>query len=201
MPLPLKAVLFDLDGVLVHSPLDLSAIKLELFGDPGVFIIEGLQSLPEKEREKKSALLLKRELEAADAARLAPGVVELFAWMTGHGLKRAVITRNSREAVSLIADNLNVDFGVVIGREDAPPKPDPASVLAACEKLGVVPEECAMVGDFIFDIQAGKTAGCRTVFVETDKFRHLEPGADARIGALTELIGVLRAWLANSRPG
>jgi HAD superfamily hydrolase (TIGR01549 family) len=201
MPLPLKAVLFDLDGVLVHSPLDLSAIKQELFGDPGIFIIEGLQSLPEKEREKKNALLLERELEAAESARLAPGVVEIFDWMDAHGLKRAVITRNSRRTVELIVENLRVDFGVAIGREDAPPKPDPACVLAACERLGVAPEECAMVGDFAFDIQAGKMAGCRTVFLETDKFRHLETGADARIKTLSELVELLETWLADSRPG
>ena len=36
MPFNLKAVLFDLDGVLVHSPLDLPAIKRELFGQEPV---------------------------------------------------------------------------------------------------------------------------------------------------------------------
>jgi phosphoglycolate phosphatase-like HAD superfamily hydrolase len=179
---PVKAVLFDLDGVLVHSPLDLAAIKRELFGDEKVFIIEGIEALD-------------GELEAAGKAHLDPGVSTLFDWIENRNLKRGVITRNTREAVALIARNLEVDFGVVIAREDAPPKPDPASVHAACDLLGVRPEACVMVGDFTFDIEAGRNAGCRTVFIETEKFAHLEPGEDVRIKSLVELIEVLEGWI------
>ncbi len=191
----IQAVLFDLDGVLVHSPLDLAAIKKELFGDEKIFIIEGLDALPEGEREEKNALLLQRELEAADRASLDPDVPDLFNWLEIHGLKRGVITRNSRDVVELITKNHAVDFGVVIAREDAPAKPDPESVLAACRILDVDPVTCVMVGDFLFDIEAGKNAGCRTVFLETDKFRHLDPGADARIGSLAELRKILENWM------
>ncbi len=200
MGLSLQAVLFDLDGVLVHSPLDLAAIKQELFGDSSVFIIEGLESLSADEREEKEVLLLKRELEAASEARLAPDVRSLFGWMESHELKRGVITRNCRSAVELIAEKHSIDFGVVIAREDAVPKPDPAGILAACQELDVDPAAAVMVGDFTFDIEAGKGAGCRTVFVETEKFRHLEPCADARIGSLSELIELLENWL-DGTPG
>jgi len=191
----LKAVLFDLDGVLVNSPLDLPAIKRELFGDSSVFIIEGLEACDETEREKKSVILLERELEAASKATADPAVPQLFEWLENRNIKRAVITRNSRKAVKLISDNLGLDFGIVIAREDAPPKPDPGSVFAACERLGISPESCVMVGDFAFDIEAGKSAGCRTVFIETEKFHHLQSGEDARISNLSELIGVLENWL------
>jgi HAD superfamily hydrolase (TIGR01549 family) len=194
----IKAVLFDLDGVLVHSPLDLAAIKRELFGDSRIFIIEGINSLKGDEREEKTRLLLQRELEAAQQAKFDPAVPELFGWMESRGLKRGVITRNSNEVVRLIADNHGVDLGAIVGREDAPPKPDPASVYAACEALGVDPSECVMVGDFVFDVEAGRSAGCRTVFLETDQFRDLEPDADARIGSLGELIGVLEGWMKET---
>jgi len=195
MKYPVKAVLFDLDGVLVHSPLDLAAIKTELFGDEKVFIIEGLEALGAREREEKSAILLQRELEAASKAVLAPGVNELFDWLEAHGIKRGIITRNTREAVKVIVGKHAVDFGVVIAREDAPPKPDPECVHEACRALGVEPGESVMVGDFIFDIEAGRNAGCRTVFLETEKFKHLETGADARIQRLSELIEILDDWV------
>jgi phosphoglycolate phosphatase-like HAD superfamily hydrolase len=82
-----------------------------------------------------------------------------------------------------------------VARDDAPPKPDPEAVFAACRILGVDPKACVMVGDYTFDIQAGKNAGCRTIFIETDKFRHLDPGSDARIKSLEELAGILEKWL------
>ncbi len=197
MAFPILAVLFDLDGVLVNSPLDLAAIKKELFGDAKVFIIEGLEALPEGERARKSELLLERELEAAGRAKLDPSVPDLFAWLEERNLKRGVITRNARDVVDLIQENLGVDFGVVIAREDAPPKPHPACIFEAARKLGVPPQACVMVGDFRFDIEAGKAAGCRTVFVETDEFRHLSPGEDVRIASLSELRGVLESWMGE----
>ncbi len=195
MQATLQAILFDLDGVLVHSPLDLPAIKMELFGDSGVFIIEALEALDDSEREEKTKLLLQREMEAAGEARLDPAVVELFDWIEKNGLKRGVITRNSREVVSLIAENTGIDFGAVVAREDAPPKPDPESVLTACRELDVDPVTCVMVGDYVFDIDAGRNAGCRTVFLETDKFRHLEPEADSRICSLGDLKDLLERWM------
>jgi HAD superfamily hydrolase (TIGR01549 family) len=197
----IQAVLFDLDGVLVNSPLDLRAIKRELFGDEKVFIIEGIDALAGEEREGKVALLRKRELEAAGMATLAPGVTELFDWLESRNVKRGVITRNSREVVELIARKQSVDFGVVVGREDAPPKPDPECILLACRTLEVDPDRSVMVGDFTFDIEAGRGAGCRTVFVETDDFRHLDPGADARVRSLSELRDVLEGWLEEGDVG
>jgi len=195
MYLPIKAVLFDFDGVLVHSPLDLAAIKYELFGDANVYIIEGLEAMEAGEREIKTAILNQRELEAARDAYLDPGVPDLFKWMENRDLARGVITRNTREVVEFISKKHDIDFGVVIAREDAPPKPDPASVLAACEIIGVKPEECVMVGDFKFDIEAGNSAGCRTVFLETEQFAHLEPGEDAKINNLKELTDLLEEWI------
>lgn len=191
----IKAVLFDLDGVLVHSSLDLPAIKRELFGDSSVFILEGLAALPPDERAEKDAILLKRELEAAESAALDESVPELFSWMESVGLKRGVITRNSRDVVKFIEDKLNVDFGVVVGREDALPKPDPAGILMACDRLGIDPADAVMVGDYIFDIEAGRRAGCRTVFLETEPFRHLDPQSDVRIASLDALKPILHKWL------
>jgi phosphoglycolate phosphatase len=52
----------------------------------------------------------------------------------------------------------------VVSGDDAPqPKPSPATLLLACEKIGVKPENCIYVGDAERDIQAGKAAGMKTV--------------------------------------
>src|SRR5207253_7612607 len=53
-------------------------------------------------------------------------------------------------------------------REDGPPKPAPDGVLHLCRMLQVAPADALVVGDFTFDIVAGRAAGCRTALVTVE---------------------------------
>jgi phosphoglycolate phosphatase-like HAD superfamily hydrolase len=48
-----------------------------------------------------------------------------------------------------------------------------------------------MVGDFRFDIEAGKAAGCHTAFLRTPKFAKLAVDADFEIHSLMEIPGII----------
>jgi len=66
-------------------------------------------------------------------------------------------------------------FRVVVTALDVEkPKPFPDALLLAAEKLNTLIVECALVGDSIVDIQAGKTAGAKTIAVLTGLFSHEE---------------------------
>ena len=70
------------------------------------------------------------------------------------------------------------------------PKPFPDALLVAARKLRVPISECAIVGDSIIDIQAGKAAGAKTIAVLTGLFSKAELEAqkpDLVIDALTSL--------------
>jgi len=54
------------------------------------------------------------------------------------------------------------------------PKPYPDALLKGAERLGVPVDECAVVGDSIVDIHAGKSAGARTVAVLSGLFSRKE---------------------------
>ena len=54
------------------------------------------------------------------------------------------------------------------------PKPFPDALLVAAKKLHVPIRECAIVGDSIIDIQAGKAAGAKTIAVLTGLFSKAE---------------------------
>jgi len=54
------------------------------------------------------------------------------------------------------------------------PKPFPDALLVAARKLHVPINECAIVGDSIIDIQAGKAAGAKTIAVLTGLFSRAE---------------------------
>ena len=106
-------------------------------------------------------------------------------------MKRWRITRNCRASVEVINQRIGRDLGVIVAREDAEPKPAPDGVLLAIEKLGVNNENTLMVGDFRFDIEAGKAAGCRTVFLRTPKFAGLEVDADFEVSSLLRIIDIV----------
>jgi HAD superfamily hydrolase (TIGR01549 family) len=57
-------------------------------------------------------------------------------------------------------------FGCVAHGQSTPhTKPWPDPVLWAAEQLGVLPEECLMIGDTTVDIRAGRAAGAQTIGV------------------------------------
>lgn len=190
----IEAILFDMDGVIIESTLDVADIKRAVFGDADIFIIEGINNLPEKERVKAWGVVEKMEIDAAMTAKIYPEAGRLFDWMDERDLKRGIITRNCRASVDVIKQRIGRDLGVIIAREDAEPKPAPDGVLLAIEKLGVNNENTLMVGDFSFDIEAGKAAGCRTVFLRTRKFAGLEVDTDFEVSCLLEIIDIVREF-------
>ena len=82
-------------------------------------------------------------------------------------------------------------FRVVVTTLDVEkPKPFPDALLVAARKLRVPISECAIVGDSIIDIQAGKAAGAKTIAVLTGLFSRAEletQKPDLVIDALTQL--------------
>ena len=57
----IEAILFDMDGVIIESTLDVADIKRAVFGDPDIFIIEGINNLTEDERVKAWGIVEKME--------------------------------------------------------------------------------------------------------------------------------------------
>ena len=94
------------------------------------------------------------------------------------------------------------DFSCVITREDAiPVKPEPDGVLFAAERFGVPPEKLLVVGDYIYDVEAGHRAGSYTVFVDNLQSRVFPaPQSDYTVSDLRSLIYILHPYL-NSHAG
>jgi len=161
---PLRAVLFDLDGTLVRSELDFDRIRREA-GIEGVPILEYMAQAPPERRREIAEILERHEAEAAACCAPADGVREVLGWLRTRRIGSAIITRNSRRSAETVMRRLGLPVEAVVAREDAAPKPSPEPVLRACRALGVLPAETLMVGDFIFDIQAGRAAGARTALL------------------------------------
>jgi HAD superfamily hydrolase (TIGR01509 family) len=162
------AVIFDLDGTLTEPVLDFDAIRAEIGIGKGLPILEALEALEgadEAARDRAELILRRHEREAIARARLAEGCAELLAHLGGLGIPTAILTRNMREVVDTFARMFGFAFHATYTREDGPPKPSPAGVISICGRIGIDPQRTLVVGDYKYDILAGRDAGCRTALV------------------------------------
>jgi HAD superfamily hydrolase (TIGR01509 family) len=194
-----RAVIFDLDGTLIHSSLDFDAMRAEIGLQPGLPILEQLEGADEALRARAEEIMRRHERAAVADARLTDGCAELLERLAALGVPAAILTRNVREVVDTFARSFALRFHAAYTREDGPPKPSPHGVLALCATLGVPPSEALAVGDYKFDIIAGRRAGCRTALVsERELGDHELPDwgpPDLVIRSLRELLPMFSAEL------
>ena len=108
---PVEAVIFDLDGTLVHSELDFDAIRREI-GIPTGPVLEALEQMPPDQRLRATEVLDRHESRAAVEAELDASAHRVLGALDERGLKTALLTRNSRASVdtALTRHNLRFDF-------------------------------------------------------------------------------------------
>jgi len=194
----IKGILFDFDGTLtVPGAINFLEIKASLGCPPEVPILEFIESLDNNEQQKAYSLLDRHEERAARISFPAQGAESVIRELTKKDLPLGIITRNSLNAVLLALNNFDTicvdDFAIILTRDDGTPKPDPAGVVIAAHKMGIVPEELLLVGDFSLDIMAGHAAGARTVLIVHDATRIIppHPEPDYTINHLRELIPIV----------
>ncbi len=199
----IAAVLFDFDGTLtVPDTLDFAALRSAVGCPSGLGLLEFLAGVKDaEERRAKEAVLEAMEVEAAEQTLENAGATELVAYLHRSGVPMGIITRNTRESIDRSFAKLpGMDpgyFDVVVTR-DLPlsPKPFPDGVLYAAEKLGVDVAELLVVGDYAFDIQAGKRAGALAMYLYNDAAEPFHgEGADFVVHSLAEALAVIRRGL------
>lgn len=192
-----RAWVFDLDGTLTLAQHDFEAIRRELGLPPGPPILEALEALPPGEAEPLYRRLDEIEIELAATARPQPGSSEVLEYLAARGMRLGILTRNTlRTALeTLRVTGLDRFFPPcwVLGREASRPKPDPEGLLKLLADWAVAPDASVMVGDFLFDLQAGRSAGTATVYVDPSRAFPWAVHADLSIGALDELLDHLEA--------
>lgn len=72
-------------------------------------------------------------------------------------------------------------------------KPAPGLLLESAEEFGIDLDRSYMIGDRSTDIEAGKVAGCRTIFIDLGYTAEPRPrDADWTVGSLTEAAAIIR---------
>ncbi|MEP7083089.1 MAG: HAD-IA family hydrolase [Betaproteobacteria bacterium] len=185
-PLPVRAVLFDLDGTLIDSAPDLGAAVNRMRVARGLpaladgvlrphashgargLVSVGFNLTP----DHPDFLALREEFLAGYAAALCertvlfPGVTRVLDALEAARLPWGIVTNKSTRLTLPLLDALALRLRpgcIVCGDTTARAKPHPEPLLAAASLLGVLPGECVYVGDAERDVEAGKAAGMITL--------------------------------------
>jgi 2-phosphoglycolate phosphatase len=175
--------MFDLDGTLIDSAVDLARAANAMRQARGMEPLPLVQYRPHGGSGARGMLAqafaaapgqpayeeLKREFldryEALMLDQTAPfsGIEAQLDGLAAAGLRWAIVTNKAeRFALPLVAA-LRLGAAVVVGGDTtAHTKPHPAPLLEAARRLGVAPEACMYVGDDERDMIAGRSAGMRT---------------------------------------
>lgn len=185
---PIRAVLFDLDGTLVHTAPDIrAALNTSMLANGlapvseaqvAAFIGRGgrvlAQRAIESQHRSEPELALAVFEGYVDAYRTQlgtlshalPGAARCLQQLAARGLKLAVVTNAlQRFAEAILARyELSGYLQLIVGGDRiSPGKPHPDPLWFACRTLGMQPSEALMVGDSINDIEAADAAGCMAV--------------------------------------
>jgi len=164
--MPIKAVIFDLDGTITEPYFDFDAIREEigLPRDSGP-ILESMEKMTPQQRRRAEKILYFHEQKAVIESKLNADAKETLSTIRAEGILIGILTRNKRDNAFAISRKHGLEFDAVVGREDGPVKPDAFGVLKLCRKFGVKPEETLLIGDYLFDLQCAKAAGAVAVLL------------------------------------
>ncbi len=183
----LKGAIFDHDGLmfdtekiwqknwnLVANEMGITLpeeFKKEICGSNGQHTLDVIQKYYHVEdgkeiRDRVIESVARDEIE--NQIEMKEGLLDILEMFQKHGVKMAVASSSPREMIlmNLKRSQLEKYFEVVVSGKDVKHgKPAPDIFLLAAEKLGIDPRECYVFEDAYNGVQAGVSAGAKTIMV------------------------------------
>lgn len=178
----MKAVIFDMDGVLVDSQPYHFKADIDTMAEYGVIKDQkfyeafagtltdnrmrtlrdmfGLDVPAEELIEKREKMIL--DIMANEDIKPVSGIPELLRSIKALGLKTAVASSSGIELIKLVLDRLGIAVyfdSITSGNDVKMGKPSPDIFLLAAERIGAEPSECLVVEDSENGVRAAKAAG------------------------------------------
>ena len=177
----IKAFIFDLDGVIADSELLSGEASIKILARHGIEMTakERKEAIGRRNEEIYEDILAARNLHMSvpdlikekdevfnnmikGTMKPIPNSIELVKSLKEKGFEVAIATSSHTEKMEPELHELGIDhlFDVKInGDHIKRGKPNPEIFLVAAKKLGVKPEECAVIEDSEYGVEAAKNAG------------------------------------------
>jgi HAD superfamily hydrolase (TIGR01509 family) len=179
----IKAVIFDMDGVVVDTGLTHNLAEQRVLGDIGIrMTIDEIRKYAGQPAEAWFKEVLRKHNKSANVDELVkkkhdimyamledeipviPGFLGLFESLKKNRIKVALASGSQRRFIDFILSRLKIKFDVTISYEDISSfKPDPGLFLAASKKLRIEHSNCLVIEDAYFGVIAAKKAGMKCV--------------------------------------
>ncbi len=215
----IRAVIFDLDGTLVHSlygiahALNTTLERHQLPTHPEAkvrtFIGDGITKLVERacpssyQIEQVTALTEEVSAEYSNAWQHGtvpyPEVSKTLHTLLESGIKIAVLSNKPHTFCKKMTDFIfpDIPFTAVLGQhQDMPTKPDPSSAIHLAKILALSPEQIAFVGDSPIDIITARRASMLSIAATWgyhDLTKLMAECPDHRIDSINELVHILNS--------
>ncbi|MBU0530565.1 MAG: HAD-IA family hydrolase [Candidatus Aenigmatarchaeota archaeon] len=186
----MKALLFDMDGVVLDSKevwiaafkeaANMSREEIESKLVWGADVRDNLRRVGIDDLDSFRSVFNKH----LDKVKV-PEAIKLILEKTEY--KKALITNTTYELTKMIlekAELFEYFDSVVTCDQVERGKPSPDMIFKACENLDVRPQEAVIIGDSSNDMEAGKAAGCSTIGLGIE--------GDYTIQKIDELPGILK---------
>ena len=162
--------LFDMDGTLTNAIHDFDAMRTELKLPAGKPILESIAELSANEAKRVNKALDEMEYDIACKATAQPHAEELLTLLQKHHCHLGIVTRNAHGIAKATLKVCGLDgfftSHSIVGRECTNPKPLPDGVKLLLSRFSANAANAVMVGDHLFDLEAGKRAGTSTIHLD-----------------------------------
>ena len=190
---PMKAVIFDLDGVIIDSEPLHFRLETQMFTELGITMTDSeyksyigtnghdmfsqikerfglnrsVEELVKEERRRYLDILKEEDIP------VIPGIPELVGALSDAGMHLAVASSAPHEQIDLVMDGSDTEDGLgrffpvrVSGDDVDRSKPHPAIFLKTAELLGIAPEDCWVIEDSENGIISALSAGMSCIAFE-----------------------------------
>lgn len=166
-----KHWVFDMDGTLTLSLHDFDMMRKELGLAPKQDILKTVQAMPAEQAAPLWAKIDELEYHFASLAKPMPGAFELLEQLQSRGVNLGILTRNVMPATLHTLKTCHLDSFFtpenILDRDSCESKPNPAGIILLLDQWAAKASESVMVGDYLFDLEAGRAANVATVHINT----------------------------------
>lgn len=160
-----------MDGTLTIGVHDFAMMRSELGLAPDAAILETVQAMPVEQAAPLWDKINAMEYHFASLAKPMPGAFELLAHLQERGTNLGILTRNLMPVALETLKTCNLDGFFkpcdILDRDSCTPKPHPAGIHLLLQQWQASACDSVMVGDYLFDLEAGKAAKVTTVHIST----------------------------------